>query len=441
MTACADNIFLSGALSALPHPSATVILVAGDLLLLLMAGLWLCRRRGARKGAARDEGVVSGRSVEYGLVVKAMRLQVWRVDVKARTVTVESDYRKMSSPRALPVSAPFDRQLALVAPEDAARVREAFDDIFSGRREKIHLQLRKKSSKTGRVYWIEVHAVVAVRDAAGAPLGIVGASQRIDRCKQMEEELVRTRSKAGESDRLKRAFLANVSHEINTPLNAIVGFSDILPMAATEEERNRMIAIIHENNDKLLRIFDNIISLSCEEAGCTAGMEEAEPFEMSALVDEMRVRFSRANTNGSVRVEARQGAGNVAVPGNRSKVSAILSHFMDNALKFTRRGTVTVGTEWQPGRVLRVYVSDTGKGIAAADHERIFERFVKLDDFAQGMGLGLSVSRSLANSIGATVGVASQPGAGSTFWLDIPVPESHRGGVNSSLLQLIVTGL
>ena len=170
-------------------------------------------------------------------------------------------------------------------------------------------------------------------------------------------------------------------------------------------------------------------------------MEEAEPFEMSALVDEMRVRFSRANTNGSVRVVARQGAGNVAMPGNRSKVSAILSHFMDNALKFTRRGTVTVGTEWQPGRVLRVYVSDTGKGIAAADHERIFERFVKLDDFAQGMGLGLSVSRSLANSIGATVGVASQPGAGSTFWLDIPVPESHRGGVNSSLLQLIVTGL
>lgn len=428
MTACADSIFL-GAFSVLPHPLVAVAVVAVTLLLLLLAGAWLWHRRrcGLESGPRGADGMY-WRNIEYELVVKTMRLLVWRVDVKTRMITIGSDFRKMSDVHASGASASFDRQLALVVPEDAARVREAFDDICSGRKDKVHLQLRKRSSKTGRVYWSEVYATVAERDTSGAPLSIVGTSQCIDSRKQMEDDLVRARNKAEESDRLKSAFLANVSHEIHTPLNAIVGFSDILPMAATEEERNRMIAIIHENNEKLLRIFDNIVNLSCEEAGRTEEAVEMKPFEVSALVDEMQVRFAAANTNASVRVEARQTAGKITVTSNRSRVSTILGHFMDNALKFTLRGTVAIGTEWLPRHVLRVYVSDTGKGIASADHERIFERFVKLDDFAQGMGLGLSVSRTMAYSIGAGVGVSSQPGVGSTFWLDIPVPESSRGG-------------
>ena len=237
----------------------------------------------------------------------------------------------------------------------------------------------------------------------------------------METELIRARNQAEESDRLKSSFLANISHEVHTPLNAIVGFSDILPQIEDPEERNNVIAIIKDNNQKLLKIFDDMVNLSKREATGAVEKMEKETIHVSQLVDDVCRKYQRINTNPHVTVRENVATGDVTISSDRNMVNTILAHLMDNALKFTSEGSVTIGTMWREGNVIRFFVRDTGIGIADEDRERIFERFVKVDSFTQGMGLGLSVCRTYAYSLGGSIGLDSHLSQGSTFWLDLPM--------------------
>ena len=111
----------------------------------------------------------------------------------------------------------------------------------------------------------------------------------------------------------------------------------------------------------------------------------------------------------------------MSICSNKDRIRTILEHYMDNALKFTPTGKVALGSVWKEGGLLHIYVRDTGIGIPEDQQDRIFERFVKLNDFSQGVGLGLSVCRSYAISLGGRVGVSSKENIGSTFWLDLLV--------------------
>ena len=133
--------------------------------------------------------------------------------------------------------------------------------------EVFYQQYQVKSVIPGKSYWEESYATIGERDADGTPLKIVGASMRIDNRKDMENALIQARNKAEESDRLKTAFLANMGHEIRTPLNAIVGFADLLPVVQSEEDRRQLIQEIQNNNQKLLRIINGLVSMSEIEAG------------------------------------------------------------------------------------------------------------------------------------------------------------------------------
>ena len=192
-------------------------------------------------------------------------------------------------------------------------------------------------------------------------------------------------------------------------------------MASSEEERQNMVNIIHENNEKLLRIFSDIVNLSTVEAN-----EESKPIALSdvdvtALLDKLHQSYVHRSSNANLRILCDQAAGAITISSDEESLTTILGHFLDNALKFTERGIVTLGSKFMGDDMLRLYVKDTGPGIPVADRERIFERFVKLNDFIQGMGLGLSVSRMLAYRIGASLGVESEEGRGSIFWIDLPL--------------------
>ena len=398
-------------------------IAAGATIIVFLVALLGYQRR--RRLSLQNELKLIGRlhhhSVEYELVLKTMHLATWRLDVSSEVLALDNDFRLQTDDLGFRSDIHLSELIRRVVPEDRQEVERCFNEISKGIIEDLHVQFRFQLPTLDSSVWTEVYATVAERLPDGGVKSVVGTIQNIARRKQLESELILARNKAEESDRLKSAFLANISHEIHTPLNAIVGFSDILPMASSEEERQNMVNIIHENNEKLLRIFSDIVNLSTVEAN-----EESKPIALSdvdvtALLDKLHQSYVHRSSNANLRILCDQAAGAITISSDEESLTTILGHFLDNALKFTERGIVTLGSKFMGDDMLRLYVKDTGPGIPVADRERIFERFVKLNDFIQGMGLGLSVSRMLAYRIGASLGVESEEGRGSIFWIDLPL--------------------
>lgn len=398
-------------------------IAAGATIIVFLVALLGYQRR--RRLSLQNELKLIGRlhhhSVEYELVLKTMHLATWRLDVSSEVLALDNDFRLQTDDLGFRSDIHLSELIQRVEPEDRQEVERCFNEISKGIIEDLHVQFRFQLPTLDSSVWTEVYATVAERLPDGGVKSVVGTIQNIARRKQLESELILARNKAEESDRLKSAFLANISHEIHTPLNAIVGFSDILPMASSEEERQNMVNIIHENNEKLLRIFSDIVNLSTVEAN-----EESKPIALSdvdvtALLDRLHQSYVHRSSNANLRILCDQAAGAITISSDEESLTTILGHFLDNALKFTERGIVTLGSKFMGDDMLRLYVKDTGPGIPVADRERIFERFVKLNDFIQGMGLGLSVSRMLAYRIGASLGVESEEGRGSIFWIDLPL--------------------
>ena len=398
-------------------------IAAGATIIVFLVALLGYQRR--RRLSLQNELKLIGRlhhhSVEYELVLKTMHLATWRLDVSSEVLALDNDFRLQTDDLGFRSDIHLSELIQRVKPEDRQEVERCFNEISKGIIEDLHVQFRFQLPTLDSSVWTEVYATVAERLPDGGVKSVVGTMQNIARRKQLESELILARNKAEESDRLKSAFLANISHEIHTPLNAIVGFSDILPMASSEEERQNMVNIIHENNEKLLRIFSDIVNLSTVEAN-----EESKPIALSdvdvtALLDKLHQSYVHRSSNANLRILCDQAAGAITISSDEESLTTILGHFLDNALKFTERGIVTLGSKFMGDDMLRLYVKDTGPGIPVADRERIFERFVKLNDFIQGMGLGLSVSRMLAYRIGASLGVESEEGRGSIFWINLPL--------------------
>jgi len=290
---------------------------------------------------------------------------------------------------------------------------------MTGKYEDYHQQYRAQASPGSPFYWEETFATVDKHDMDGNPLTIVGTSMRIDKQKEIERELIEARNQAEESDRLKSAFLANITHEVRTPLNAIVGFSDVLPMAQSEEERNELIKLIKQNNAHLLRLFDDMVNISKLEAGADGAIVK-DDFELTLMLRELVDKYMTVAADKGVTIKVDEAAAETMVHTDRDRLKEILNQYTNNAVKFTSSGTVTLGYEKTP-KTIRVWVRDTGKGIPADKcNDRLFERFVKVDDFIAGTGLGLSICRSLAESLDGQVGVSSVFGKGSTFWVEIP---------------------
>ena len=360
---------------------------------------------------------VKRNTIEYDLVLKAMKLTVWRIDVPTRTITYESDFRETPG---IPIIAPnSDVELFCNAltPESKERITAGMNQLLEGQIEEFHEQYEMILQQGKVSCWGEMYATVDQRDINGRPVTIVGTSMNIDRQKDIERALIEARNKAEESDRLKSAFLANISHEIRTPLNAIVGFSDVLSMAQSEEERTQLVNLIKQNNAQLLRLFDDMVNMSKLDAGGDA--VKKEHFDLKTLLVELADRYQPEYDKKGIVLQTSVQDTDLQLYTDRGRLREILNQYLNNALKFTEKGSVTIGYELR-GEHVRLWVRDTGKGIPAEHcNEHLFERFFKVDEFIAGTGLGLSICRSLARTLGGTVGVQSKEGAGSLFWVEI----------------------
>ena len=233
------------------------------------------------------------------------------------------------------------------------------------------------------------------------------------------EEITRQSRRAMESEKMKTAFINSMCHEIRTPLNAIVGFSQLLTTEEDPEVRKEYNDIVSLNNGLLLQIISDVLDLSRIESG-HADLVRTR-FDLRTLCREAVETF-RLQTPEEVVLDVEKGLPSCTVCQYRQGLMQILANFIRNALKFTPKGFVTVGFERKRDR-LSLYVRDTGIGIPAEELDKIFERFYKVDTFTQGTGLGLSICKSIAEQMGAQIGVDSAVGEGSCFRVEMPIAE------------------
>ena len=241
--------------------------------------------------------------------------------------------------------------------------------------------------------------------------------------KQVELELIQAKEKAEESDRLKSAFLANMSHEIRTPLNAIVGFSSLLAETDEAELRHVYMSLVQENNELLLNLISDILDISKIEAGMIDLVMGR--VDVPQLCREVIATFSHKKRDSAVELRFDENSPQIVIDADKNRIVQVLSNFLTNALKFTTKGSITLSYLLEDESQVRFCVTDTGKGIPDEQKHEIFNRFVKLDSFVQGAGLGLSICQSLVKRMGGKIGVESREGEGSCFWFTHPyVPDA-----------------
>ena len=390
--------------------------------LLILTSIFFCvqyRQSRRLKSDLAQLAKVKRHTIEYDLVLKAMKLSVWRIDLPTHTITYESDYREGLD---LPVSkggSDVGSFCENLLPGSRERVHQSMVDLFEGRSDEFREQYEMRLPYGDQTCWAESFAIVDKRDQNGKALGVVGTSMRIDRQKAIERALTEARNHAEESDRLKSAFLANISHEVRTPLNSIVGFSEVLPMVRSEEERDKLLKLIKQNNAHLLRLFDDMVNMSKLEAGNETIQKEY--FDLNTLLADVADRYNVHAAAKDLKLEVKTLADGPTLYTDRNRLGEIMNQYVNNAIKFTEKGSVTIGYDVKDN-TLRLWVRDTGIGIPA-EHcdEHLFERFVKVNDFVPGTGLGLSICRSLAQSIDARVGMESKYGEGSQFWVELAI--------------------
>ena len=231
---------------------------------------------------------------------------------------------------------------------------------------------------------------------------------------KQQEILEEARIEAQSANKAKSAFLANMSHEIRTPLNAIVGFPSLLTETEDMKDRKQYMAIVQENTELLLQLISDILDLSKMESGAFEFVKSDT--DVNLLCSEI-IRSLRMKVPAGVELVFEECLPGCHVWADKNRLNQVISNFINNALKFTFSGSITLGYYRQTDGYLRFYVRDTGMGIPKNKIKTVFDRFVKLNSFVHGTGLGLSICKSLVEQMGGTIGVESEEGEGSCFWL------------------------
>ena len=300
-------------------------------------------------------------------------------------------------------------------PDDRALLIRFLDDARKGLTTKLSKEMRVLR-EDGTYTWTHVNLLVKKYAPQDRIIEIISINYDITELKRTEEMLVKARDKAEASDRLKSAFLANMSHEIRTPLNAIVGFSSLLTSTENTAEKELYNSLIGHNNKLLLNLINDVIDLSKIESGYL----ELRPdwVNLTELLDESVAEYAHQVPSG-VELLTNYPAHYSLVELDRLRIKQILSNFLSNALKNTTTGHVEVFYEVDHQSV-RIGVKDTGRGIPQNMLEKIFERFEKLDSFAQGAGLGLPICKLIVEKMNGRILVDSQLGIGTTFIIELP---------------------
>ena len=298
-------------------------------------------------------------------------------------------------------------------PDDVSLLNSLYETLHQST--DMHVRRVRFSFNEENYRWYELRCR-SLKDAKGRIM-LAGVMQDIQLQVEREEQLIQAKQMA-ENAELKQSFLNNMSHEIRTPLNAIVGFTNLLVGEGGDEiepeEKKAMLEIINRNNELLLKLVNDVVEISRLDSG-NLDLEIKE-WNMTTVVKEIYMAY-QALIKPSLQFHlVLDESLSLPVSIDRMRFIQVISNFLNNADKFTRSGSVTLGCSVdKERRKVSVYVQDTGKGIDEKELMMIFDRFYKTDEFEQGSGLGLSICKVIIERLCGHIEVQSEVGKGSRF--------------------------
>jgi len=389
------------------------------------------------------------------LALSGSQVGVWDFDLRGRDVADAPVYWanlwECLGYEASPRDAPYAAQRYHPErwhPDDRQLVHDALTALLSDPTGELAVECRVLH-RDGSVRWL-LNRGRAVLDAGGKPVRLIGASIDITERKELERQLLRAKDAAEAASRAKDDFLANVSHEMRTPMNVILGVTELLLETELTDEQSRWLSTVKKSADNLLVTIDELLDFSKVEAGKVE--LDSAPFSLSAELDHTLTLHRLRAREGGLELRSRVEAGVPdALVGDARRLRQILSNLVGNAVKFTERGAVDVVVDTDrdlPSErvLLRFEVHDTGIGIPRSKQALVFQAFAQVDTSTTrrygGTGLGLTVAARLAALMGGAVTLDSEPGRGSTFTFTAPfvegsaparVPEGHRVAAAQSM--------
>ena len=361
---------------------------------------------------------------ELRYMMESSKMQAWRISLDRNIIEFYSGLNTVVRSFDLPQlqkifvdqEHPFVKSLSMSSIEETLRKPLVY----------IGQMYPVVSQSSTELQWVQINCIPEY-DKDGRLSGAFGVWRNINDIMHKQDQLRSETQRARESGQMKSLFLANMTHEIRTPINAIVGFSEVLTSLTSSEEKKEVIQIIKNNCDMLLRLMNDILTASSLETGEVSiqpvdvdfSKTFNELFEsLRPRVQEPGVEFQKDNPYDTLNIKI-----------DADRMSQVITNFLTNAVKYTHQGHIKLGyrketraVEGQQREGLYVYCEDTGDGVPQESQPKIFERFFKVNDFIQGTGLGLSICKAFADACHGDIGVISEgKGKGSTFWTWIPL--------------------
>ena len=359
---------------------------------------------------------IENRKQRLNYLLKNSQRFLWHSDIENRMLFF---YRQLGEPE---ISMDFDTYLSYLAEEDRQRTleilnsQEMLNNDFHG--DIYHFNHTTTGPEEG---WFEISGK-PIRNKDGKVTGHFGVSIDITNFMKARKELEIVTKQASESVRMKSGFMASMTHELRTPLNAIVGFTSVLSAFADSPERAEYVRIIRNSSDMLQRLINDIIDASSLTDGVIS--IKPEQVDFARLFDDICFTLQQRIEKPEVQFWKDNPYKSFVTTIDPGRIQQVLTNFLTNAVKFTKEGHIRLGYRYQNDG-LYLFCEDTGAGIPKDKQQIVFNRFVKLDEFVQGTGMGLAICKSIAESCGGKIGVDSDgAGKGSTFWLWIPCKQA-----------------
>ena len=359
---------------------------------------------------------------ELRYMLEASKMQTWRISLDRKVLEFYSGLNTVAR------SFNLEQMRKIFVNQDEEFVKALSNPTEALKKPLVYVgQMHPMvTQSTTEKQWVQINCIPEY-DKDGRLMGAFGVWRNISDLMHKQDLLRSETQRAMESGQLKSLFLANMTHEIRTPINAIVGFSEILSSLTSSEEKKEVIQIIKNNCDMLLRLINDILTASSLESGHVSiepvevdfAKKFNELFEsLRPRVQEPGVEFVKDNPYTTLPIKI-----------DTERVSQVITNFLTNAVKYTHQGYIKLGyrtearaTDGEQREGLYIYCEDTGDGISQESQHKIFERFFKVNDFVQGTGLGLSICKAFADACHGDIGVISEgKGKGSTFWMWIPI--------------------